>query len=94
MEVEPEITTMGEKGQVVIPKALRDQLGVQPRTRFVVFGSGDLIVLKKLALPDVRKEWEEIFAAADRKGAALSEETVAKEVQATRERRRKTPKGR
>ncbi|MFA5861800.1 MAG: AbrB/MazE/SpoVT family DNA-binding domain-containing protein [Candidatus Thermoplasmatota archaeon] len=94
MEAEPEITTMGEKGQVVIPKSLRDQMGVLPRTRFVVFGSGDLIVLKKLALPDVRKEWEEILAAADRKGTPIAEEDVAVEVQAARKNRRKDTKGR
>lgn len=89
MEAEPEITTMGEKGQVVIPKSIRDQMAVEPRTRFVVFGSGDLIVLKRLELPDVRKEWEEIFAASDRKGAAIGQKEVAEEIQAARKTRRK-----
>ena len=87
---EPEITTMGEKGQVVIPQALRRQMGVEPKTKFIVFGQGDTIVLKRLQLPDVRKEWEKVFAAADKKGK-VSEADVAREVEAHRgEKRRRT----
>ena len=93
MESEPEITTMGEKGQVVIPKSLRKQLGVEPRTRFIVFGRGDVIVLKRLALPDIRDEWEAIFASVDRKGRRLTAKAVVSEIAAVRRARKRKASG-
>ena len=93
MESEPEITIMGEKGQVVIPKGLRRNLGVEPRTRFLVFGSGDLIVLKRLALPDIRKEWEAIFSAVDRKGRPTPRRAVEAEIAAVRRARKRKASG-
>jgi antitoxin PrlF len=86
---EPEITTMGTKGQVVIPKSLRDHLGISPKTKFVVYGEGDIILLKRMAVPDVRKEFEEIFEAADRKRLGLTQKDVAKKVASRRRRRRR-----
>lgn len=85
----PEITTMGEKGQVVIPKRLRDDLGISPKTKFIVVGMGDTILLKRLRLPDVAQEFEELFARMDRKGLALTETDVGKEVAAHRKKRRR-----
>jgi AbrB family looped-hinge helix DNA binding protein len=93
MESEPEITIMGEKGQVVIPKELRKHLGVEPKTRFLVFGSGDLIVLKRLALPDIQKEWEAIFAAADRTGRRFTQKTIHAEISAVRRTRKRKASG-
>jgi antitoxin PrlF len=86
---EPEITTMGTKGQVVIPKSLRDHLGILPKTKFVVYGEGDVIMLKRMAVPDVRKEFEEILEAVDRKRLGLTQIDVAKEVASRRRRRRR-----
>jgi len=57
---EPEITTMSQKGQVVIPQALREKLGIKPKTRLLVYGYQDTIVLKKLYVPDLREAWERI----------------------------------
>ena len=88
MRPKPEITTIGEKGQVVIPKTLRELLGVEPHTKFIVFGSGDLIVLKRLALPDIRKEWAAILKATDRKAMRATHDVVEAEIRAVRRRRR------
>ena len=85
---EPDITTLGEKGQVVIPQRLREHLGMKPKMKFLVFGQGDVIVLKRLELPDVRREWASIFGAADAKGRAPTEAEVADEVSAARRARR------
>ena len=82
---EPSITTLGEKGQVVIPHKLRKHLGVGPKTKFLVFGQDDVIVLKRLSLPDVSKEWEKVFAIAKRAG--LDEKDVEREVKAHRKRK-------
>ena len=88
MAQEPEVTTISEKGQVVIPHSLRKELGIKPRTRFLVFGRGDTVIMKRLELPDVKKEWEEIFKMMDRKGLRLSEREVQQEVAAVRRERR------
>jgi AbrB family looped-hinge helix DNA binding protein len=46
-----EIVTMSSKGQVVIPKSIREQLDIDSGSNFAVFGDDDTIVLKRLKLP-------------------------------------------
>jgi AbrB family looped-hinge helix DNA binding protein len=86
--MEEEITVMGEKGQVVIPKEVRDRLKLQPKTKFLVLGYNDTVILKKLELPDLRKEWEEIFKIMDKKKLGLTEEDVKKEIETYRREKR------
>ena len=77
---EPEITTISEKGQGVIPQSIRKELGIKPKNKFLVYGKGDTIIMKKLDLPDLKKEWEDIFKLMDKKGVSLSEEEIQQEV--------------
>lgn len=86
---EPEITTMSEKGQVVIPQGLRKYLGIKPKTRFVVFVINNDIVMRKLDIPDVKKEWNNIFQSIDKKGLKLGENNVAAEIKAYRKTKHK-----
>lgn len=44
-------TRMSSKGQVVIPEAIRDELGLQPGAQFVVVGQRDAIILKSISKP-------------------------------------------
>lgn len=84
---EPEITTISAKGQVVIPQALRERLKLKPKTKLLVYGEEDTIIMKKLHIPDLREEWErirQIIEERDRKYGPLSEEDVKKEVEAYR----------
>ncbi|MEM2098470.1 MAG: AbrB/MazE/SpoVT family DNA-binding domain-containing protein [Candidatus Bathyarchaeia archaeon] len=84
MTAEPEVTTMSEKGQVVIPQSIRKELGIKPKTKFLVYGRGDTVIMKKLELPDLKKEWEEIFKQMDKKELKLSDAEVRKEIEETR----------
>jgi AbrB family looped-hinge helix DNA binding protein len=84
MTEELEVTTVSEKGQVVIPQSIRKELGIKPKTKFLVFGRGDTVIMKKLELPDVKKEWDEIFKMMDKKGLKLSEREIQKEIAANR----------
>jgi len=64
---EPEVTTISEKGQVVIPQSIRKEMGIKPKNKFLVYGRGDTIIMKKLELPSLKKEWEDIFRMMDKK---------------------------
>ena len=88
MSEEPQVTTISEKGQIVIPQSIRKELGIKPKTKFLVFGKGDTVIMKKLELPDMKKEWSEIFKAMDKKNLKLSESEIQKEVAETRKRNR------
>jgi AbrB family looped-hinge helix DNA binding protein len=86
---EPEITTVSEKGQVVIPQDLREYLGIKPKTRLLVFVMEDNIIMRKLDIPDVKKEWHNIFRRMDKKRLKLDENDVAKEIKAHRKEKHK-----
>jgi AbrB family looped-hinge helix DNA binding protein len=88
MSEEPQVTTISEKGQIVIPQSIRKELGIKPRTKFLVYGRGDTVIMKKLELPDMKKEWNEIFKIMDNKNLKLSEKEVQEEVAEVRKRRR------
>jgi AbrB family looped-hinge helix DNA binding protein len=88
MSEEPQVTTISEKGQVVIPQSIRKELKIKPRTKFLVFGKGDTVIMKKLELPDMKKEWNEIFKAMDKKNLKISEEEIQEEVAEVRKRHR------
>ena len=76
MTEEPQVTTISEKGQVVIPQSIRKQLKIKPKNKFLVYGKGDTIILKKLELPDIKKEWDKIFEMMDKKHLNISEEEI------------------
>ncbi len=88
MSEEPQVTTISEKGQVVIPQSIRKELKIKPRTKFLVFGKGDTVIMKKLELPDMKKEWNEIFKAMDKKKLRISGEEIQEEVAQVRKRHR------
>ena len=80
MTEELEVTTMSEKGQVVIPQSIRKELGIKPKTKFIVYGRGDTVIMKKLELPDLKKEWADIFKLVDKKELKISDKEIQKEI--------------
>lgn len=84
MAEEPEVTTISEKGQVVIPQSIRKELCIKPRTKFLVFGRGDTVIMKRIQLPDIKKEWEDLFKLMDKKDLKLIEEQIQEEITASR----------
>jgi AbrB family looped-hinge helix DNA binding protein len=84
---EPEITTISAKGQVVIPQALRERLKLEPKTKLLVYGEEDTVIMKKLYLPDLREEWErirQIIEDRNKRYGSLTEDDVKKEIEAYR----------
>lgn len=81
-------TTMSTKGQVVIPEAIRLQLGLEPGTLFVVVAERDVVVLKTLAPPPM-SEFTALLARARvvAKETGLKRGDVAKAIAKVRRRK-------
>lgn len=56
-----ETTRLSSKGQVVIPEAVRAEMGLEPGAKFLVFVEGDYVILGRIAPPD-RREVRELTA--------------------------------
>ncbi len=55
-----EIVTMSSKGQIVVPKSLREQLDMDAGSNFAVFGKDDTLILKKVKVPSVEEVFEKV----------------------------------
>lgn len=51
MNMDFEVATIGERGQIVIPQGFRQSANLSKGDKFMVFQQGDLIVLKRLEAP-------------------------------------------
>ena len=49
-----EITRMSSKGQIVIPQKLRNRMKLREGEKFVVLGSKETILLRKLEMPSFK----------------------------------------
>lgn len=93
---EPDVTIISDKGQIVIPAYLRNKLGLKPRSKLLVYGVEDAIILKKLSLPDIRKEMKELWREVDKKIAKygeMSEKEIQAEIEKYRAEKRSKAKG-
>ena len=45
---EPDVVVVSSKGQVIIPKAIRDKLSIGPKTKLLVYGYNDGLIMKKM----------------------------------------------
>ena len=75
--MQQEVTVIGERGQVVIPKEVRTRLGLKPRTRLRVVRRGDAVIMKKLDLEQERRELEALFKRVDKRIEKYGEMTEA-----------------
>ncbi len=80
-----ETTRMSSKGQVVIPEAVRNRLGLKAGAQFVVMGDRDVVILKTIAAP-ARGEFAAIAAKARRqaRNAGLHGADIARVVRKVR----------
>jgi len=79
-----DIVVVSSKGQVVIPQSIREKLGIGPKTKLLVYGYQDAIIMKKLEVPDLVKGLEELYERIDTRIAKygeISEEKVNEIVQ-------------
>lgn len=89
---EPEVATVGTKGQIVIPRQMRNELNIKPKTKLAVYRSGDKLVLTKLSIPPIGQELRELFREIDRrhkKSRRPSEKEILEEIQTYRKEKRR-----
>lgn len=55
MKMLTEVTAMSSRGQVVLPKVIRDAMSLIPGSRLMVFSDGDNILLKPIKTPDMNE---------------------------------------
>ncbi|MBC7120333.1 MAG: AbrB/MazE/SpoVT family DNA-binding domain-containing protein [Candidatus Methanosuratus sp.] len=87
----PDITVVTSKGQVVIPQAIRKKLGIEPKTKLLVYGYQDAVIMKKMEIPEVTKELEEVYRMVDDKIAEygeLADKEIDEIIQEYRKRKR------
>lgn len=51
---------MSSKGQIVVPKNLREQLGISIGTNFAIFGKDDTLVLKMIDVPTKKEAFDKV----------------------------------
>ena len=54
------VVTMSSKGQIVVPKELREELRIDSGTNFVIFGKDDTLILKKIEMPKAKEVFEKV----------------------------------
>lgn len=81
---EEDTTVVSGKGQVVIPQSVRVRLGLKPKTRLIVYGYKDAVIMKKMDIPDIVKNLKSIYQKVDARTAKygrISDEEINKIVQ-------------
>jgi AbrB family looped-hinge helix DNA binding protein len=85
-----DITVVSGKGQVVIPHAIRQKLGIGPKTKLLVYGYNDVVIMKKIKMPDVAADLRRLYAKIDKKVAkygTLSDADIDAIISETRHKR-------
>jgi AbrB family looped-hinge helix DNA binding protein len=88
---EPEIATVGTKGQVVIPQQIRKELGIKPKTKLAIYSIGGRLVAAKVEAPTLADELDALFREIDerQKGRKRpTEREILAEIQAYRKEKR------
>jgi AbrB family looped-hinge helix DNA binding protein len=89
-EQEADVTVVSGKGQVVIPQAIRERLKIGPKTKLLVYGYDDAVIMKKMEIPDVAKDLERLYMKIDRKVAkygSLSDDDIDQIISDSRRKR-------
>ncbi len=68
MATKPDLVVMSSKGQVVVPSDIRQAVKADAGTEFIVYGSNDTIIFKKVQVPRFSiKELEKMVIQNEKK---------------------------
>ena len=84
-----DITAVSSKGQVVLPKAIREKLQIEPGVKLMVFSDGVSIVLKPIPEPDI-SEFKKLMETASSWAAevGMTEDDITTAIQTVRSRKK------
>jgi len=87
MEVSEELVKMSEKGQLVVPRRIREKEGFNSSDRFVAIEVKDGVLFKKVDIPEVKIEFESLSRDIQThlKGRKVKQEDVTEAVKWARE---------
>ena len=81
-----EIVTMSSKGQFVIPKGLREEMGLEKQDRFVIVHDKDSILLKRISKAEANEAMLKLMDKISDKfrKAGITKRDVAEEIRKSR----------
>ena len=89
IDIITDVTALSSKGQVVLPKVIRDSLELLPGLRLMVFSDGENILLKPIKQPDI-SEFKMLMDEANAwaKNVGMTEEDIDEAIKVVRKNRR------
>ena len=84
-----EVTSMSSRGQVVLPKNIRESLALIPGARLMVLSDGDNILLKPIKQPDI-SEFSKLMDEAENwaNNVGMTEDDITEAIESIRARKR------
>ncbi len=84
-----EVVTMSSRGQLVIPKSIRKEMGLQERDKFIVVRDSENVILRKIKKGEPDKKLLSLLDELARKfeEARISPEDVKEEIRKARARK-------
>jgi len=81
-----EVVNLSSKGQLVIPKDMREEMGLNPKDKFVLVNDKDTIILKRLQEEEVKSRMISLMKIFTKefKEAGITQEDLAREIKAAR----------
>ncbi len=89
---ESDVVVVSSKGQVVIPQSLREKLRIEPKSKLLVFGRGDALIMKKLEVKDAVRSMQALYERIDArivKYGELTSEEIQREIEQYRAEKRR-----
>ena len=85
-----EMTSVSSKGQIVLPKAIRNSLNLIPGSKLMVFSDGNNILMKPVIQPDI-SEFQQMMDDAQKwaEEVGLTEDDITDAIRTVRNRRKK-----
>lgn len=82
-----EVVNLSSKGQLVIPKDMREEMGLNPKDKFVLVNDKDTILLKKLQEGEIKSRMKSLMKTFTKefKKAGITKEDLSKEIKSVRQ---------
>jgi len=75
-------TKMSSRGQIVVPRNIREKLDLEPGDTFAVFASEGAMILKKIGIPTAEEAFDELHEWGRKyaKGKGLKQKDVVEKI--------------